>query len=298
MAIDDNKSYGLKGSQIKDIANQVEGAKGIAKVLTSADYNWNSTTHNTTEPYDSVALWLLPAGIYRFNTGVSGYIGYNGSTQVWFNTSEKPLYMVTPRGTYGVLIVRWETDHLQGGSPFHVASTYSVTPVTQNITNIGNISLPIDALDSNNAKVALSAHQGNVLNGKIGDLTTLTTNNKGSIVAAINEVNQENSYSTSYELNTEKTWIDGKTIYKKSISVAALPNASSQAYSFGGGTTVDSVVRFEIIAHDSVSGDFIQIPDGVGASAKISGGNIDVTTTADYSGYSADMTVWYTKTVS
>ena len=31
--------------------------------LTSADFNWNSTTQTTTDP-DSVAIWLLPDGFY------------------------------------------------------------------------------------------------------------------------------------------------------------------------------------------------------------------------------------------
>ena len=32
--------------------------------LTTEHYNWNTTTNDQTEPYNAVALWLLPSGIY------------------------------------------------------------------------------------------------------------------------------------------------------------------------------------------------------------------------------------------
>lgn len=36
--------------------------------LTSADFNWNSTTNSDTEPYNCVALWKLPPGLYDVGT--------------------------------------------------------------------------------------------------------------------------------------------------------------------------------------------------------------------------------------
>ena len=41
-----------------------------SKVLSSSDYNWNSVSKDTTEPYDSVALWLLEDGLYSAPAGV------------------------------------------------------------------------------------------------------------------------------------------------------------------------------------------------------------------------------------
>lgn len=40
------------------------GTEGQIRQLTTADFNWNSNTGDQTTPYNSVALWLLPQGIY------------------------------------------------------------------------------------------------------------------------------------------------------------------------------------------------------------------------------------------
>lgn len=41
------------------------GNVGEARILTAADYNWNSTAGDaTTTPFDCIALWLLPMGHY------------------------------------------------------------------------------------------------------------------------------------------------------------------------------------------------------------------------------------------
>lgn len=72
MAIDDNTVYGLYGSQVKELPGKINAVKGLAKVLTTADYNWPTTGTKT-----SVALWLLEPGVYttdgnvtmRHNTG-------------------------------------------------------------------------------------------------------------------------------------------------------------------------------------------------------------------------------------
>lgn len=59
----------------------VDANAGGAKALTTADYNWNKDTNTATEPYNAVALWLLPDGFYKPETE-SVYIlaVRNGST--------------------------------------------------------------------------------------------------------------------------------------------------------------------------------------------------------------------------
>lgn len=37
----------------------------VVKILTQDDYNWNSRTASATEPYDTIALWLLDDGLYK-----------------------------------------------------------------------------------------------------------------------------------------------------------------------------------------------------------------------------------------
>lgn len=88
MAIDDNTTYGLTGAQVKDLANRVKN--NSPKILTSADYNWNSVAEDdTTTPFDSIALWLLDTGTYQwdpsiveayFNVGEA--VPFNDATQV------------------------------------------------------------------------------------------------------------------------------------------------------------------------------------------------------------------------
>lgn len=46
----------------------VDANAGGAKALTTADYNWNKDTNTATEPYNAVALWLLPDGFYKPET--------------------------------------------------------------------------------------------------------------------------------------------------------------------------------------------------------------------------------------
>ena len=67
---------------------------------------------------------------------------------------------------------------------------------------------PIQASDLNHIEQGIGD-----LNTSIGDLNTLNTTNKSSIVGAINEVYQNNVYSTDETVVGK--WIDGKTIYRK-----------------------------------------------------------------------------------
>lgn len=279
-----------------EIDSKIEVNRGLAHILTSEYYNWNSTSHSSVEPYDSVALWLLAPGMYIFENGVSGYVGERTPNHLWVPTNDKKLYQVSPPGTYGVLIIDWETNLTTGGSPMGVARMYDVSRTTGIVTKSGYLGAPIDNLSSTNADVPLSARQGKILNDTIGDLSALTTYQKGSIVNAINEINREGDYSDTVELDTETKWTNGDKIYKRTIQVASLPNNSSSIYSFGvSASTLGQVIKFEIIAHNQNTSTFIQVPDGIGISAEIGTAGVRVITTSDYSGYSAYITVWYTK---
>lgn len=59
-----------------------EGGGGGITTLTTADYNWNNTTHSAANP-NSVAIWKLPAGIYIVedtNLKVTVGTGYNNDS--------------------------------------------------------------------------------------------------------------------------------------------------------------------------------------------------------------------------
>lgn len=106
------------------------------------------------------------------------------------------------------------------------------------------------------------------------------------------------NYST-VEQDTGITWIDGKTIYKKTISVGNLPNASSKTVAHGisniativnleGGATTDagSFMPFNITRPDGAT-------LGIGAYATVN--NILIYTGTDRSGMTGYVTLYYTK---
>lgn len=76
---------------------------------------------------------------------------------------------------------------------------------------------PIQASDLNHIEQGIGD-----LNTSIGDLNTLNTTDKSSIVGAINEVYQNNVYSTDETVVGK--WIDGKPIYRKVFEIGSLPN--------------------------------------------------------------------------
>lgn len=74
---------------------------------------------------------------------------------------------------------------------------------------------PIQASDLNHIEKGIGDLNTSVsnLNTSIGDLNTLNTTEKSNLVGAINEVYQNNVYSTE-EIIIGK-WIDGKNLYRK-----------------------------------------------------------------------------------
>lgn len=113
------------------------------------------------------------------------------------------------------------------------------------ITYTDKVSLNVDPSVANINKVTDSDMNEikNVVNGNdtlMGDLTTLTTTSKASIVGAINEVNGMFNYST-----TEKpvgTWSDGSTIYRQVLSGTTPAGTSSALVS-----NVDKLIGQHIV---------------------------------------------------
>ena len=74
----------------------------------------------------------------------------------------------------------------------------------------------------------------------------------------LNLYNEQNSYSTS-EINTGKTWVDGKPIYRKVVDCNALPSANTKTISIGV-QDIDNVVILSGIAKQSSTGNCIPLP--------------------------------------
>lgn len=73
MAINDDKTYVLTGSQIKDIVNNIKTAQSS---LADVDDNYPTSTPS------GVALWLLPPGVYRAPNGKKVYVSISRAITV------------------------------------------------------------------------------------------------------------------------------------------------------------------------------------------------------------------------
>lgn len=69
--------------------------------------------------------------------------------------------------------------------------------------------------DINEIKTVVNENDDNV-----GDLTTLKTTTQTSVVDSINELVDGQVYSST-EVKTNKTWIDGKPIYRKVMNITS-----------------------------------------------------------------------------
>lgn len=93
--------------------------------------------------------------------------------------------------------------------------------------------------------------------GEVGDITTLTTTNKSSVVSAVNELKSGEIYSTT-EVKTNKVWIDNKPIYRKVIDIGTLPNATAKQVNHNI-SNIDKIIYQYAIACDS-NGQTYSIP--------------------------------------
>lgn len=207
--------------EVEDDIDIVQAKIGKAKILSDTDYNWNSVNHNTTPPYDSVALWLLEPGMYVVPSGVNGYLAQRFLDGIWIRTDRRKLYQVATQGTYSKLIIAWEENHIANSSPMEAAVIYGVRIPSGSYAHMMRLNAPIaDITPSTTAaevETPLAASVGYNLNEKIGDLTALTTASKASAVAAINEIDDRTSFIKTLsqeDFNYPDANPDGVAIWK------------------------------------------------------------------------------------
>lgn len=75
-------------------------------------------------------------------------------------------------------------------------------------------STPINA--SNLNKIEDGIYNNSLKADQVGNLTNLKTSEKSTLVGAINEIINKESYSTT-EVKTDRTWVDNKPIYQMVI---------------------------------------------------------------------------------
>lgn len=133
------------------------------------------------------------------------------------------------------------------------------------------------------------ADENKVTDSDINEIKTVVNNNAGMC-----------TYSTS-ETNTGKTWIDGKTIYRKVVDTGTLPNGSPK-------TVAHNISNLERIVH--IEGFFYRSSDGMtrpfsfiyASNATFAGVQVDNTNISVYASWDNQATgsyviLEYTKSV-
>ena len=177
------------------------GEEGVT-VLTEADYNYPADNPN------KIAVWLLEPGVYTWGsyTARNNTSFANNEPVSFFNNTFRAstITMIIGYGSYtGQSLITCIGDN--GRSSAEVGGYFSIMRYTifnkndTTTSRIGNATYNrsthlvsnediVNNLTSTSTYEVLSAAQGKVLNDKIGNLANLTTTDKTSAVAAINEL--------------------------------------------------------------------------------------------------------------
>ena len=167
-------------------------------------------------------------------------------------------------------------------------------PITKTFTTGANATITIGASAMTGATSGAAGTAGVVPAPAAGDDTKYLKGN-GTWGAAVDVALD---YSTS-EVDTGHTWVDGSKIYKKTLYIAALPNATTANYSF---PNVNRAVKLEGIAWRD-SGDCYPLPytSGIDIASNIdvlyqkNSDSVQVRTGADRSSFEGYVTLYYTK---
>jgi hypothetical protein len=136
-----------------------------------------------------------------------------------------------------------------------------------------------------------------------GSVTTSTINDVAVTASKIDFSTMPGNYSTT-EINTGYTWVDGSALYKKSIYIDSLPNASRKAVPVNI-SNLSRIIDMQGIFYESVPGlseSFVPInmPIKPGESQSsirtvVVNNEILIDTDVDRTGFSGYVTLYYTK---
>ena len=130
--------------------------------------------------------------------------------------------------------VNIRTGKTGGGEAHNNLQPYTVANfIIKAKQSAGLVATVVNSLQSDSEVDGLSAKQGKVLNEKITNATT---------------------YSTE-EINTEEKWVDGKDIYRKVIYIGILPDDAKEKYAHNI-LNMDYLVQLNVTWYDTVDGKF------------------------------------------
>lgn len=165
-------------------------------------------------------------------------------------------------------------------------------------TGIGNLPYPMPPVSPFDT---IKSQETNERIANIESLANGTGQGDGSITAVKTAFG--GNYTTT-EVNTGFTWVDGKTIYKKTVSVGPLPNATTKNVAHGI-TGIDNTIDLRGWGKETGTGQMITLPYVIGTGTGgigfqldlvILGANIRLRSAENLSSYAtAFVTIHYTK---
>ena len=157
-----------QGKVLKDMIDNISGAR----LLTTADYNWNTRTQSATEPYDSVALWLLDTGIYYKETNGAATVLLSKTRQL---SNAGGTFAIMTRGSNGTENELATILYGIGLNPELQTLTVQISNGVDYFSNETVITTRsvMNSLDTTTSGYALDARQGKVLNDRIGQIETV-----------------------------------------------------------------------------------------------------------------------------
>ena len=302
MAIDDNTSYELTGAQVKDLANKIKakaadnifvgatsaapGSKGLVpqpqagdegKAL-HGDGTWKDTTAKLVEmSYGESNAWAK--FIAAYNAGSIVYCRASSNANPATGSQTRKAFMAYVNNATSPTNVEFQYVRSQS-SKTDSQQTDQVFIYTLTNASGGTWSVA-------------SRNMGPKIVAGTGMTSTFTTGANATIT-----LNAEPNYSTS-EVDTKVKWIDNKTIYRKTINIGALPNATGKQVNHGI-SGLDTVVKMEGFARDPNA--FTPLPfPGSGSNPAgfiqvgITSTAVSIGTGTDRSNATGYITLYYTK---
>lgn len=202
-------------------------------------------------------------------------------------------------GTIGLVPAPATTDagkFLKADGTWNSISVPTVNNATLTIQQNGTDVATFTANSATNATANITSPVITMTTTDPGEGSALAANNFTAVYGA---APLELDYSTS-EVNTGTTWIDGSAIYKKTVNIGALPNATQARYAHGI-QNLDVVVGVEGIAYNNDKDHFFPMntsrsfnyTNGIGCWSEAT--DIVVETGVDRTNLTGYVTLYYTK---
>lgn len=195
-------------------------------------------------------------------------LAYDSTLMPTRNNAE--IIRVTARST--------DTLTIQRAQGVSTAQSIAVGWVISNNVMAGDI-VDVDKVDGFNASSTPTAN------------TLLPLNANAKFPASV----IEDDYSTS-EVATHQKWVDGKTIYRKTINFGTLPNTTTKSVAHGI-TGLDYVIKYYGVASNGTNRLLLPYPTAsTTIETYIDGTNVSVITSSNRSTYTTCyITMYYTK---